>query len=93
MNAAFGGVSAGGTGSPEFDVTQRGGGPWAFDATQLGGNEGGVTLSKSSSIITGWEQGGEQEGAGDGVDPTAAEISTLPQPATLFGGPADPHSL
>ena len=93
MNAEFGGVSAGGIGTPEFDVTQRGGGPWAFAATQSGGSEGGLTLSKSSFIITGWEQGGEHEGAGDGVCPTAAEISTLPQPATLFGGPADPHSL
>ena len=30
MKAALGSVSAGGTGSPEFDVTQSGGGPWAF---------------------------------------------------------------
>jgi hypothetical protein len=27
MNAAFGGVLAGGIGTPEFDVTQNGGGP------------------------------------------------------------------
>jgi len=29
-------------------------------------------------------------GVGDGV-PTAAAISTRPQPYTLFGGPAAPH--
>ena len=34
MNAAFGGVSAGGLGSPELDVTQSGGGPKAFVANQ-----------------------------------------------------------
>ena len=93
MNAELGGVSAGGAGTPEFDVTQSGGGPWAFVATQSAGNAGGVTLSKSSLIITGWEQGGEHEGFGDGVGPTAAEISTRPQPTTLFGGPGVPHCL
>ena len=31
-------------------------------------------------------------GVGEGVPPvTAAKISTLPQPYTLFGGPAVPH--
>jgi hypothetical protein len=93
MNAALGGVSAGGIGTPEFDVTHSGGGPWAFVATQSGGNAGGVTLSKFSFTTTGMKQGGEQEGAGDGVGPTAAEISTRPHPVTLFGGPADPHCL
>lgn len=94
MNAALGGVSAEGMGTPELDVTQSGGGPWAFVATQSGGNAGGVTLSKFSFTTTGWKQGkGEHEGAGDGVAPTPAEISTRPHPVTLFGGPADPHCL
>ena len=94
MNAALGGVSAEGMGTPELDVTQSGGGPWAFVATQSGGNAGGVTLSKFSFTTTGWKQGkGEHEGLGDGVGPTAAEISTRPHPVTLFGGPADPHCL
>ena len=93
MNAALGGVSAEGMGTPELDVTQSGGGPWAFVATQSGGNAGGVTLSKFSFTTTGRKQGGEHEGLGDGVGPTAAEISTRPHPVTLFGGPADPHSL
>ena len=47
MNAALGGVSAGGIGTPESEVTQSGGGPCAFVATQSGGSAGGVTLSKS----------------------------------------------
>jgi hypothetical protein len=46
MNAALGGVSAGGIGTPEFDVTQNGGDPCAFVAAQSGGNAGGVTPSK-----------------------------------------------
>lgn len=36
MNAAFGGVSAGGIGTPEFDVTHGGGGPCTFVAQNLG---------------------------------------------------------
>ena len=48
MNAALGGVSAGGIGSPELDVTQSGGGPKALVANQPGGNAGGATLSKDS---------------------------------------------
>ena len=36
MNAALGGESAGGIGTPELDVTQSGGGPCAFVATQSG---------------------------------------------------------
>ncbi len=93
MNAALGDVSAGGIGTPEFDVTQSGGGLWAFVAIQSRGNAGGVTLSKFSLTTTGRKQGGEHDGAGDGVGPTAAEISTRPHPVTLFGGPADPHCL
>ncbi len=46
MNAALGGVSAGGIGGPELDVTQSGGGPKALVASQSGGNIGGATLSK-----------------------------------------------
>ena len=44
--AALGGESAGGMGTPEFDVTQSGGGPCAFVAVQSAGNAGGVTPSK-----------------------------------------------
>ena len=93
INAALGGVSAGGIGTPESDVTHSGAGPWAFVAVQFGGNPGGVTLSKCSLNDTGWEQGkGEHEGVGDGLG-TAAEMSTRPQPTTLFGGPGVPHCL
>ena len=46
MNAALGGESAGGIGTPESDVPQSGGGPCAFVAIQSGGNAGGVTSSK-----------------------------------------------
>ena len=88
MNAALGSVSAGGIGTPELDVTQSGGGPCAFVATQSGGNIGGVTPSKFSIVVCS-VQGGHCMGIGA----TAARISTRPQPATLFGGPADPHSL
>ena len=49
MNAALGGVSAGGFGSPELDVTQSGGGPNALVANQPAGNAGGATLSKNSA--------------------------------------------
>src|SRR6478735_9969537 len=48
MNAALGGVSATGRGTPASDVTQRGGGPCAFVATQPEGNVGGITSSKFS---------------------------------------------
>jgi hypothetical protein len=90
MNAALGGVSAGGIGTPEFDVTQSGGGPNALVANQSGGNAGGVTLSKFSSNITGKEQG-PHEGDGSGVAPPAPERSTSPQ---LFSsGEADPAWL
>ena len=84
MNAAFGDVSAGGTGTPEFDVTQSGGGPSAFVAIQSAGNAGGVTSSKYTLKTTGSRQGGEQEGVGTGVgvdvSPTVVEISNRPWP-------------
>src|SRR4029077_1191661 len=80
MNTALGSVSAGGIGTPESDVTQNGGGPWAFVAIQSGGNPGGVTLSKCSLNSTGCQQGeGVHGGFGGGVG-TAAEISTRPHP-------------
>jgi hypothetical protein len=66
MNAALGNVSAGGMGTPEFDVTHKGGCPCAFVANQPGGNAGGVTLSKFSLHMTGSEQR-EHEGVGCAV--------------------------
>src|SRR4030095_11691672 len=93
INAALGSVSAGGIGTPESDVTHNGGGPWALLAIQSGGNPGGITSSKFSLNCTGWEQGnGEHEELGDGAG-TAADMSTRPQPTTLFGGPGVPHCL
>jgi hypothetical protein len=70
-NAAFGGVSAGGVGSPELDVTQNGGGPKALVANQSGGNMGGTTLSKYSVRLTSREQRPWHNGVGLGVGPTA----------------------
>jgi hypothetical protein len=67
MDAALGDVSAGGSGTPEFDVTHSGGGPRAFVAGQSGGNAGGLTLSKLSLNPTGMEQGGGHEGVDSGV--------------------------
>ena len=58
MNAALGGVSAGGVGAPLFDVTQSGGGPSAFVASHPAGNAGGTTLSKFSLHVRGKEHGG-----------------------------------
>jgi hypothetical protein len=52
MNATFGGVSAGGMGSPLFEVTQSGAGPCAFVASHPTGNAGGVTSSKFSADVT-----------------------------------------
>ena len=75
MKTAFGGVSAGGIGTPEFDVTQSGGGPCAFVAVQSGGNVGGVTPSKFSVPVRS-VHGGHCNGLGL----TAARISTRPQP-------------
>jgi hypothetical protein len=88
MTTALGGVYAGGIGTPEFEVTQSGGSPCAFVATQPGGNAGGITPSKFSfnSVPMTPPHGG-------GVGLAAARMSTRPQPVTLFGGPADPHSL
>jgi hypothetical protein len=60
-------VCAGGSGTPEFDVTQSGGGPSAFVAIQSAGNDGGITSSKFSLTTIGRRQGGEQEGVGTGV--------------------------
>ena len=56
MKAALGGVSAGGFGSPELDVTQSGGGPNALVANQFAGNAGGATLSKNSATTSPSEQ-------------------------------------
>jgi len=82
MNAAFGDVSADGSGTPEFDVTQTGGGPNAFVAIHSTGKVGGITLSKFSLTTIGRRQGGEQEGVGTGVgidaSTTAAEMSNRP---------------
>jgi hypothetical protein len=89
MYAAFGGVSAGGIGTPEFDVTQSGGGPCAFVAVQSGGNEGGVTPSKFSWSVSRLKHPGHIITGGV----TAARISTRPQPEVLFGGPGVPQSL
>jgi hypothetical protein len=71
MNAAFGAVSAGGAGTPMFDVTQSGGGPNALVANQPAGNIGGVTLSKFSFSTTGWEHPPPHKGVGVGVAPPA----------------------
>ena len=89
MNAASGGVSTGGIGTPELDVTQSGGGPCAFVAIQSGGRAGGVTLSNASFVISSVQQGKHCSGLGV----MAARMSTRPQPTTLFGGPGVPHCL
>jgi hypothetical protein len=47
-NAAFGSESAGGAGSPAFEVTHGGSGPLAFVAVHPAGSAGGVTPSKFS---------------------------------------------
>ena len=84
INAAFGGVSAGGLGNPEFDVTHSGGGPCAFVATQFGGSVGGVTPSKFSVNVSRTPQNGHG-GVGDGL--AAARISTRrARRAALFVG-------
>lgn len=71
MNAAFGAVSAGGSGTPLLDVTQSGGGPKAFVANQPGGRAGAVTPSKFSISKTALEQGPWHKGVGVGVAPAA----------------------
>src|SRR6476620_3569549 len=75
MNAAFGGVSATGVGTPEFDVTHSGDGPCAFVATQPAGSVGGVTLSKFSLKL-----GGHGSGMGRRRR-TVAIASPVPAPA------------
>ena len=62
MKAALGGVSVDGMGTPEFDVTHSGGGPWAFVANQPGGSAGGViaieVFTQHKQFITaGWARG------------------------------------
>ena len=74
MNAALGGVSAAGIGTPELEVTQSGGGPNAFVAIQSGGSAGGVRLSKFSFIVPWCQQG--IHGRGVGVGPAAAKVLT-----------------
>ena len=76
MNTALGNVSAGGMGTPEFDVTHKGGGPCEFVAIQPRGNVGGVTLSKFSLHITGRKHGGEHEGVGCNVAPICDKPSS-----------------
>jgi hypothetical protein len=60
MNAALGGVSAGGKGTPLFEVSHSGGAPSAFVANQSVGNTGGVTPSKFSLNVTRPEHGGHE---------------------------------
>jgi hypothetical protein len=74
MNAAFGAVSAGGLGSPEFDVTQSGGGPNAFVASHNGGNAGGIMLSKFSVVVTRPAHGGHRPRGGR-IPATAGPIA------------------
>ena len=90
-HAAFGSESAGGDGSPVFEVCQKiPSGSIAFVAVHPTGNAGGVTVSKfSSKTVIRCEPGGH----GGGLGAAAARISTRPHPATLFGGPDVPHCL
>jgi hypothetical protein len=74
MNAALGGVSAGGFGSPESDVTYSGGGPNALVANQPAGNASGATLSKSSEKISPSQQ---RNGHGLGVAPSVEKYARL----------------
>jgi hypothetical protein len=83
INAAFGAESAGGAGKPEFEVTQRGGGPCRFVAIQSVGNLGGVTASKFSINTTGSRQGGEQEGVGTGVGVGVPSATAMPSAGLL----------
>jgi hypothetical protein len=83
MKVAFGSVSAGGTGTPEPDVTQSGGGPCAFVASQSGGNAGGATLSKFSVNTCRSQHSGH--GSGVGVGPVASRILDSPQPSPSTG--------
>src|SRR4249919_1700337 len=74
IKRAFGAVSAGGTGTPESDETQSGGGPKAFVASQPNGNSGGISESKLSPCVRGNQHSGQ--GNGVGVGPVAARTST-----------------
>ena len=74
MNAALGGVSAGGLGTPLSEVTQRGGGPSAFVANQSAGNAGGTTLSKFSRNVV-------RRIHGSGHPPICAKIEPTAPPA------------
>ena len=85
MNAALGGVSAGGLGTPLFDVTQSGGGPRTFVASQSEGNVGGLTSSKFSRSTIRPEQGGH--GLGVGVAPTADISSRLEGSSSIEADP------
>ena len=69
-NAALGLDSAGGLGTPPFEVTHKGAGPCTFVAVQSWGSAGGVTLSKFWLSVTGRQQNGQGEGAGAGVGVT-----------------------
>ena len=86
MNAALGGVSAGGFGNPLFDVTQSGGGPNELVANQSDGNAGGVTLSKFSSNTIGREHG-PHDGDGSGVAPVSDISSRLEESSSLEADP------
>jgi hypothetical protein len=77
MNAALGGVSAGGPGSPLSEVTQRGGGPRAFVANHSAGNSGGVTLSKFSVDITRGKQDGHLPRLCASRGPTASPAAMI----------------
>ena len=77
-HAALGGVSAGGLGTPEFEVCQKIlSGLIPFVAVHPAGSVGGVTLSKlSSKTVISCEPGGHE--GGEGL--AAARISTRPWP-------------
>lgn len=76
MNAAFGGVSAGGLGRPLFDVTHSGGGPRVFVANHSVGNAGGVTLSKFSPNVCREKHGGH-------LPPLCASVGPTSTPAAM----------
>jgi hypothetical protein len=78
---ALGGESAGGIGTPEFELTHSGGGPCAFVAIQSGGKAGGVTASKFSLNVDRSQHPGH--GSGVGVGPATVGFSTpLKEPST-----------
>ena len=65
--------------------------------TNLGVGVGlGVELAVAVAVAVGVAVAvavGVAVGVGVGLPPTAAKISTRPQPYTLFGGPASPHKV